>query len=342
MVLEQIEPIETATLDNSADDSFKLIEPRKPEYLIRQRRRRIAAIIFGVSISVITVLIIIALLGRNFGSFTVKLEQVKNELSLGDSLTAGGSGTTIKNKTTYLMAGGYEANTPMCADDLAAEDYLDKDITDETVVLPSRPAAVSPDEYSQDYSFKYTFYLRNSSPTEMAKANYYIDFASITEPTNVDASCSIEDIVRVRVYDSHFEDESIEHSMVGTYARKAKNFSTNGANNELITGTTGNDRGYKAKNPENQGYCTNFLNDDGNDPLAMIVMKNETYLLPREIRRFTVVIWLEGFDADCVGENPVGAALTLSMHFTSESLTQSWAKEESTPVDSAARSSESN
>jgi hypothetical protein len=169
MVLEQIEPIETATLDNSADDSFKLIEPRKPEYLIRQRRRRIAAIIFGVSISVITVLIIIALLGRNFGSFTVKLEQVKNELSLGDSLTAGGSGTTIKNKTTYLMAGGYEANTPMCADDLAAEDYLDKDITDETVVLPSRPAAVSPDEYSQDYSFKYTFYLRNSSPSEMAK-----------------------------------------------------------------------------------------------------------------------------------------------------------------------------
>ena len=337
MVLEQIEPIETATLDN-ADDSFKLIEPRKPEYLIRKRRRRIAAIIFGVSMSVLAVLIIIALLGRNFGSFTVKLEQVKNELSLGDSLTAGGSGTTIKNKTTYLMAGGYEANTPMCADDLADEDTIDKDITDDTVVLPSRPAAHDPSEFSQDYSFKYTFYLRNSSPSEMAKANYYIDFSSITEPTNVEASCSIEDIVRVRVYDSHFDDETLEHSMVGTYARKAKNFSTNGSNNELITGTTGSDRGYKAKKEENKGYCTNFLNDDGSDPLAMIVMKNETYLMPYEIRRFTIVIWLEGFDADCVGQNPIGSALTLSMHFTSESLTQSWASEENAAVSSVSDS----
>ena len=117
--------------------------------------------------------------------------------------------------------------------------------------------------------------------------------------------------------------------MVGTYARRAKSFSTNASNNELITGTTETTNGYTAKREENKGYCTNFLNDDGSDPLAMIVMKNETYLMPREIRRFTVVIWLEGFDADCVGENPVGSALTMSMHFTSENLTQSWARDES-------------
>lgn len=330
--MEQIEPIQTATLDSGNDNKLKLVEPRKPEYLVRKRRRRIAAIILGVSMSILAVLIIIALLGRNFGSFTVKLEQVRNELSLSDSLTAGGSGTTLKTNTTYLMAGGYECNTPMCADDLAEEDFLDADITDDSVILPRRQQVYDPTEYNQDYSFKYTFYLRNSSPTEVARANYYIDFTSITEPTNVNASCSIEDIVRVRVYDSHYEDETLEHSMVGTYARKARNFSDNGSNNELITGTPdGATHGYKAKNAENKGYCTNFLNDDGSDPLGMIVMKNETNLQPREIRRFTIVIWLEGFDNDCAGENPVGSALTMAMHFTSESLTQSWAKE-STPT----------
>ena len=326
--MEQIEPVETVTLDNGSDNAVKLIEPREPDFLRRRRRRRIAAIVFGISISVITILIIIALLGRNFGSFTVKLEQVKNELSIGDSLTAGGSGTTLKNNTTYLMAGGYECNTPMCADDLMEEDYLDKDVADESVILGSRKA-LDPNEYNQDYSFKYTFYLRNSSMSEMAKANYYIDFSSITEPTNTDASCAIEDIVRVRVYDSHFDEDVLKHDMVGTYARKAKNFSQNASNNELITGTSETTNGYTAKRDENKGYCTNFLNDDGNDPLAMIVMKNETYLEPREIRRFTVVIWLEGFDTDCVGENPVGAALTMAMHFTSESLTQSWARDSS-------------
>ena len=335
--MEQIEPIKTATLDSGNDDKVRLVEPREPEYLVRKRRRRIAAIIFGVSISIITVFIIIALLGRNFGSFTVKLEQVKNELSLGDSLTAGGSGTTLKSNTTYLMAGGYECNTPMCADELLEEDFLDADVTDDSVLLPRRQQAVSPDDYNQDYSFKYTFYLSNTSMTEVAKANYYIDFSSITEPTNVNASCSIEDIVRVRVYDSHFEEETLTHNLVGTYARKAKNFSNTGSNNELITGTPGSaTHGYQAKKEENKGYCTNFLNDDGSDPLAMIVMKNETTLEPREIRRFTVVIWLEGFDSDCVGENPVGSALTMAMHFTSESLTQSWAKESTpTSVDNA-------
>lgn len=328
MVLEQIEPVETVTLDNGSDSAVKLIEPREPDFLKRRRRRRIAAIILGVSISVLTVLIIIALLGRNFGSFTVKLEQVRNELSIGDSLTSSGSGTTLKNKTTYLMAGGYECTTPMCADDLLEEDFLDADIADESVLLGSRNNAPTT-ENTQDYSFKYTFYLRNSSPSEMAKANYYIDFSSITEPSNVDASCSIEDIVRVRVYDSHFDEETLKHECVGTYARRAKSFSTNASNNELITGTSETTNGYTAKREENKGYCTNFLNDDGSDPLAMIVMKNETYLMPREIRRFTVVIWLEGFDADCVGENPVGSALTMSMHFTSENLTQSWARDES-------------
>ncbi len=326
--MEQIEPVETVTLDNGSDNAVKLIEPREPDFLRRRRRRRIAAIVLGISISVITILIIIALLGRNFGSFTVKLEQVRNELSIGDSLTTSGTGTTLTNNTTYLMAGGYECNTPMCADDLMEEDYLDKDVADDSVILGSRKA-YDPNEYSQDYSFKYTFYLRNSSMTEMAKANYYIDFSSITEPTNVNASCSIEDIVRVRVYDSHFDEETLKHDMVGTYARKAKNFSANGSNNELITGTSETTNGYTAKREENKGYCTNFLNDDGSDPLAMIVMKNETYLQPREIRRFTVVIWLEGFDIDCVGENPVGAALTMAMHFTSESLTQSWARDSS-------------
>ena len=312
--MEQIEPVETVTLDNGSDSAVKLIEPREPDFLKRRRRRRIAAIILGVSISVLTVLIIIALLGRNFGSFTVKLEQVRNELSIGDSLTSSGSGT----------------DPPMCADDLLEEDLVDADVADESVILGSRKNAPTDVENTQDYSFKYTFYLRNSSPSEMAKANYYIDFSSITEPSNVDASCSIEDIVRVRVYDSHFDEGELKHEMVGTYARRAKSFSTNASNNELITGTTETVNGYTAKREENKGYCTNFLNDDGSDPLAMIVMKNETYLMPREIRRFTVVIWLEGFDADCVGENPVGSALTMSMHFTSENLTQSWARDEST------------
>lgn len=307
------------TLDNKQPD---IIAPREPDSLKRARRRRIAGLVLGISTGGLAVLIIIALLGQNYGNFTIKLEDRHFELALGNSLTTAtdGNGAGLANRTNYIMADGYKAASPMQADDLPAVDEIDPDIGDGTLNL-ANPKKADNEGFGNnyDYSYRYTFYLNNTSPYEVAKANYYINFNSIIEPTNLKDSAALEDIIRVRVYDSRYIDGAVEHNCVGTFARKAKTFSANGTNAEPITSNPTRD--------ENKGYCTNFLNDINDDPLALIVMKNETELQPKEIRRYTVVIWLEGNDVDCEGENPKGGSLTMAMHFTTEALTTSWADE---------------
>lgn len=310
--------LEEETIDKQPD----IIKPREPESLKKARRKKIAALVLGVSSGALVILIIIALLGQNYGNFTIQLEAKHFELALGNSLTTAtnGEGAGLANKTNFIMAEGYKAASPMQAEDLPDEDTIDPDIGDGTVNLANPKKA--DDGYfgaNYDYSYRYTFYLNNTSNYEVAKANYYINFTSIVEPTNLARSAALEDILRVRVYDSRYIEGAVEHNCVGTFARKAKTFSANGTNAEPIT-----------SNPQrevNKGYCTNFLNDYQDDPLALIVMKNETELQPKEIRRYTVVIWLEGNDADCEGENPTGGSLTMAMHFTTEELTTSWADE---------------
>lgn len=307
--------------DNNKPD---IVAPREPESLKKARRRRIAGLVLGLSSGGLVVLMLIALLGQNYGSFTIKLEDRQYELALGNSLTTsnGGSGAGLANKTNYIMADGYKAASPMSADDLPLVDEIDPDIGDGTLNLANpKKADDGTSGANYDYSYRYTFYLNNTSPTTVAKANYYINFSSIIEPTNLSDSAALEDIMRVRVYDSKYIDGSVEHNCVGTYARKAKTFSANGTNAEPITDNP--------KRDENKGYCTNFLNDTNDDPLALIVMKNETELQPKEIRRYTVIMWLEGTDADCEGENPQGGSLTMAMHFSTEDLTSSWAGETS-------------
>lgn len=308
-------------LENPSEKSPDIIKPREPESLKKARRKKIAGVVLGVASGALTVLIIIALLGQNYGNFTIKLEDRHFELALGNSLTnANNGGAGLANKTNYIMADGYKAASPMQADDLPDVDTIDPDIGDGTVNLANPQKATTGDfGVNYDYSFRYTFYLNNTSPTEYAKANYYINFNSIIEPTNLSKSAALEDILRVRVYDSKYIDGDVEHRCVGTFARKAKTFSVNGSNAEPITSNP--------KREENKGYCTNFLNDYTDDPLALIVMKNETELQPKEIRRYTVVVWLEGNDADCEGENPIGGSLTMAMHFTTDDLTTSWAGE---------------
>ena len=205
----------------------------------------------------------------------------------------------------------------MKADNLPDVDILDGDITDSTLEVANRRPANLDEQFGvdADYSYKFTFYLQNTSFTEVGHINYYINFVDIVEPSNFQNTGPLEDFVRVRVYDTVFTGTTISHNLVGTYARQShRAFPDNG--NEDIT-----------KNPvreENKGKCTSFINDFGDNPRDMVVMTNTIDIQPREVRRYSVIIWLEGHDPDCDGENPEGAKLTLGMGFTTDELNSSW------------------
>ena len=304
---------ESIALEGQDQQQPEIVAPREPASLRKAKKKKLARIVFLLSTGVMVIFIIIALLGQNFGNYTIKLDDPSHTLSLGNSLTLDGdNGAKLANMTANIAADGFKAASPMKADDLPAEDEIDPDIGDATIDLLNPQKNQDGYGSKYDYSYRYTFYLANTSPTESVGVSYYVSLDSVVEPTNLQKSASLVDIIRVRIYDTTFSNDEVKHNCVGTYARKANTFSDNGSNAELIT--------KNAKQEINKGYCTNFLDDYNQDPTDMTVMKNATDLTPKEIRRYTVVIWLEGYDPDCQGENPKDGALTLSMHFSTDSL----------------------
>ncbi|MCQ2799920.1 MAG: hypothetical protein MJ228_04075 [Bacilli bacterium] len=323
---EEREELESSA-SNNAGKEFKPLPPKQPESVRRKKARARTLAVFGMSSALLMLLIIIALLGQNNGNFTIKIEKAQFHLALGSTLTNNKGDADVKDGKAVLMAEGFKAAAPMKADNLPDADILDGDITDSTLeVVNRRPANLDAQfGVDADYSYKYTFYLQNTSFTEVGHINYYINFVDIVEPSNFQNTGPLEDFVRVRVYDTVFTGTTISHNLVGTYAREShRAFPDNG--NEFIT--------KNAVKDENKGKCTNFINDHTGNPRDMVVMTNTVDIQPREVRRYSVIIWLEGHDPDCDGENPEGAKLTLGMGFTTDDLNSSWISSSTTTSDS--------
>lgn len=330
--MEEIKETNTPEAVNETPTEVNMVPPREPEHLRRKKRKTLAWAVFGVSSGVLALLVIIALLGQRNGSFTIKLENAAFKLTLGNSLTNHGGNPDVNNGASFLLAEGFKAATPMKADDLPTEDVIDADIADGSldVINPKPDGLENEFGHGGDYSYKFTFYLQNTSFTEIGQVNYYIDFTSMVSPSNYENTGALEDFLRVRVYDTVYSSTTVSHDLVGTYGRQShRAFPDNG--DEPIT-----------KNPEreeNKGNCKSFLNDFSSNPMDMIIMTNHVEIQPREIRRYTVVMWLEGHDRDCEGENPVGASLALAMHFTTEELNSQWTNSSVTASTSASLSS---
>jgi hypothetical protein len=141
-----------------------------------------------------------------------------------------------------------------------------------------------------------------------------MNVASVTEPTNVDQSCSIESILRIRVFENLVGDgQDATHAMT-TYAKKRtipKVTTSDWEPYEYISKAN-------ATETYNQGYATNFSTDNG-DPSKIVIFDENQKLETEQIYRYTVVMWLEGNDPDCDDvQQPKGGTVTLAMHFLAQ------------------------
>lgn len=329
--------VENSPEQKSSGKDFNIMPPKEPNSVRRKKRRTRTLAVFCCSFGVLMILVIISLLGQNNGNFTIKIENAQFHLALGRSITGTSGDPDVVDGKAVIMAEGFKAAAPMKADNLPSADIIDGDVADESLDVVNRRPVNLDEQFGvgADYSYKYTFYLQNTSFTEVGHINYYINFVDIVQPSNYQYTCGLEDFIRVRVYDTVFTtgQDSASHNLVGTYARQShRAFPDNG--NELIT--------KNAVNPENQGYCTSFINDFTDDPRNMVVMTNSVDIQPREVRRYSVIIWLEGHDPDCDGENPEGAKLTLGMNFTTDDLDSAWTSSALSTTSDSTNSVESN
>ena len=276
----------------------------------RRRRRKIAALVSLICSIGVTALIIVSFLGQYTGTFTVSLTNSSVRLSLSET-------QSFANPTSYLRIDKlnlFEESTYV--------NVIDEDLDDENKAYDCGQHEIKIKQKDGSFTtkqvlsfFKYTFYVGNlgSKAAQYDMKVQLLECNASTDGTNR----TLDDTLRVMIYENDIDDNNNSgvHN-VDVYAKESvgTNFDINGdvTKREFIS------------TPPNR-YATGPQTEDEDHPLA-ISFENpkiiHTYSRDRffasQIRRYTIVSWLEGEDRDSVSSkgNPVGATLKLGVEIT--------------------------
>ena len=299
-------------------EAVKMKDTPTPLFIKKRNRRRAALAVFAFASVGVIAMAIIAFLGQNFGTFTIKVQpSLRASLSMSEMLND--DGDNLSGETSYLDLSGTNATSLTDADMLPEADYLDADLHEMDYDAKKQAAYERASTLSNGFVnfLSFTFYIRNMSD---GPVEYRLKLASttISEPSNVNVSCTVESLVHVRVYENTYYNGS-------RYYRGADALHEQTTYALPRTGTVNEPElisvGELAEREENRGYCTNF---ESSDPGKGFTVFTGERTVPRfTIMRYTVVAWLEGNDIDSERradgsrtQQPEGGSVTLGMTFT--------------------------
>ena len=284
-------------------------------FVRKRRRRKIAALVALFSSIGVTSFVIISFLGRSVGTFTVSLNNSEVNLALCESQESSKNSTFLRvNESAKYVENTFEA-LKYKLDDLDSEEstsgkyeytYRDKDGKMQTGV-------------GLEY-FKYTFYVKNVG-SKTASYNLKINIDDRTRADD-DSGRSLDDTLRVMVFEN--DAKSKEHSYL-VYAKKAAedNYDINGKKT---------DREFIAKydertNRETEEYPLAEKFKDG----STVCEYEINGFVKNDMKRYTVVIWLEGADPQSKPDEdyPEGATLKLGVDISAYAHDNSTSEESS-------------
>lgn len=258
--------------------------------LVKKRKRRIAAAIVGCACTFATAaLIIVSFLGRYTGTFTITLDENNVDLSL--SLKK-----DFKDPSTVLLVNSlpqYDEKDYNYI--LANKNVIDTEETDYLQGLN--------DGNTLDY-FKYTFYVKNTGG-KTARYNFMVNILE-NSPDTKTGERYLDDVLRVAIYESDNLD-SVSEGEPTVYAKRA--YTPHKNENDEYTYQE-----YKSVSREDateDDICYGFAEMfESKDRIATLRVKN---FEPEQIKRYTIVTWLEGNDPESIGEAPQGAKLKIGV-----------------------------
>lgn len=263
----------------------------------KRRRRKIASFVALFSAIGITALVIVSFLGRTVGTFTVSLKNTDVSLSLSET-------KSFDQPSSYLHLGKLNGLRETSFDSLPAHAILDDEKT------PYDYGKILDEKGNIDslQFIKYTFYIRNvgNSPAEY---NLAINITDRTESKD-DTYRVLDDTLRVMVYENDGSDDNAHDYTV--YAK------------ETPAGYENTDKyGNKTNREFISGPVPSSHREDDEHPLAetflstrSIAKYNVKNFAKGDIKRYTIVLWLEGYDEDSSDdeEYPEGATIKLGVN----------------------------
>ena len=261
------------------------------EYVKKRKRRKLVVIIGGISVATISVFSIVAFLGKSVGTFTVSLETANVKLSLSTT-------SDFAEPTSYLRANGLTSFQEYTYSDFETigDDRIDNEQTDYKLGANYNKEG----EVRSLNFFKYTFFLKNTGdiPCKYRFSLNILDRSSANEG-------SLDDTLRISLYENDLT--STEHNKT-VYGKKSTvpHYDEDG-NPDFRAPISVSKEEATAANPF-MGYAEMFANNN-----VVTTFERERFNV-NEAKRYTVVIWLEGFRSSNLDEAPKGAKLNLGIN----------------------------
>ena len=253
---------------------------------VRKRQRRlVVAIIAGVGLTGVTTLSIAAFLGQRVGSFTVSLEAKDVKLSLSET-------SDFRDPTSFLRVQEIPEFHEFTYRDFKyyyGDDVIDSEQTDYSLGVIKDEKG---DPLNTDF-LKYTFFIKNVG----AEAAVYNFSLVIKDMTASEDGRTLESSYRVMIYDNG-ESE--------VYARKLDVPRVDEDKHKDYRAPISVDKDEGSEDYPFEGYAETF------EDSKTVVTKRNVPLQPGEVRRYTVVSWLEGFRSK-EDAAPKGATIKLGV-----------------------------
>lgn len=247
------------------------------EYVRKRKIRKFVALGAGISTVVVTSLAIVAFLGRYVGTFTVSLEAKNVELTLSDN-------SRFENSSSYLRVNEVPRFQEFTYSNFAEIGDANIDSDQTTIEL-----GANPNNDSLNF-FKYTFFVKNVG---VAPALYDFSLNIVENAASKDGRF-LDDTMRVMLYDN------------GEKTVYAKRSQTKNMAGDFRSPISIND--YEANDLYPfQGYAEMFVSP------STIAITRENSLDVGEVRRYTIVTWLEGFRSSNDELAPEGASIKLGV-----------------------------
>ena len=275
----------------------------------RRRRRKIAALVSLICSIGVTALIIVSFLGQYTGTFTVSLTNSSVRLSLSET-------QSFANPTSYLRIDKlnlFEESTYVNIKDEGLDDETKAyDCGQHEIKIKNKDGSFTTKQVLS--YFKYTFYVGNlgSKAAQYDMRIQLLECNASTDGTNR----TLDDTLRVMIYENDIDDNNSGIHNVDVYAKESV-----GTNYDIHGDVT--KREFISTLPNR--YVTGPQTEDEDHPLAISFEDAKTIhtysrdrFFASQIRRYTLVSWLEGEDRDSVNTkgNPVGATLKLGVEIT--------------------------
>ena len=274
-------------------------------YVRKRRRRKIAALVSLICSIGVSALVIVSFLGQYTGTFTVSLTNSSVRLSLSDK-------EAFTNPTSYLRIDKLDLFEEYTYVNVLSEELDDEklayDCGSHKVEAVNKQTGEVTQKNVLSY-FKYTFYVGNIG----SKAAQYNLKINILECTQALDGRTLDDTLRIMVYENDLDD---------TYSADPVHTQKVFAKESLRTHT--DKEGNKTRR-EFVSTPTASGTEDDRHPLATSFEDLKTVatyvrggFYAGQIRRYTLVAWLEGEDLDSTNQTdaPEGATLKLGVEIT--------------------------